>query len=112
MALRQRHERTPLVLHSDLRCQFTSDEYQRFLKSRTCSMSGVGSCADNALVEGFFGMLRRERVNRSHYRTRAQARSDSLDCIEGFYKPRMKNRLVRKRSQENGLSQTVREIGT
>ena len=112
MALWQRHERTPLVLHSDRGCQFTSDEYQRFLKSRTCSMSGVGSCADNALVEGFFGMLRRERVNRSHYRTRAQARSDSLDCIEGFYKPRMKNRLVRKRSQENGLSQTVREIGT
>ena len=37
--------------------------YQRFLKghSVTCGMSGVGSCADNALVEGFFGMLARAR---------------------------------------------------
>ena len=26
--------------------------------------SAVGRCADNALVEGFFGMLKRERVNR------------------------------------------------
>lgn len=113
MALWQRHERTPLVLHSDRGCQFTSDEYQRFLKGHnlTCSMSGVGSCADNALVEGFFGMLKRERVNRSHYRTRAQARSDIFDYIEGFYNPRMKNRLEKKRSQEIGLNQTVRETG-
>ncbi len=25
-------------------------------------MSAVGSCADNAAAEGFFGMLKRERV--------------------------------------------------
>lgn len=60
MALWQRQHRAPLILRSDRGCQFTSDEYQRFLKvhNLTCSMSAVGSCADNALVEGFFGMLK------------------------------------------------------
>jgi putative transposase len=43
-----------------------SDEYKRFLKGHNLvwSMSAVRSCADNALVEGFFGILKRERVHR------------------------------------------------
>ena len=66
MAVWQREERTPVILHSDRGCQFTSSEYQRFLKSHNlvCSMSAVGSCADNAAMEGFFGMLKRERIKR------------------------------------------------
>lgn len=45
MALWQRADRSPVILHSDRGCQFTSDEYQRFLKGHnlTCSMSRVGS---------------------------------------------------------------------
>lgn len=39
-------------------------------------MSAVGSCADNATAEGFFGMLKRERVNQRQYRTQAEARAD------------------------------------
>lgn len=113
MALWQRQDRSPLVLHSDRGCQFTSDEYQRFLKGHklTCSMSGVGSCAENALVEGFFGMLKRERVNRRHYRTRADARADIFDYIEGFYNPRMRSRLEREKNDELRLNQTVRQTG-
>lgn len=81
MALWQREDRDPVLLHSDRGCQFTSEEYQRFLRGHNliCSMSAVGSCADNALVEGFFGMLKRERVNRRHYLTRADARADVFD---------------------------------
>jgi len=114
MALWQRQDRSPLVLHSDRGCQFTSDEYQRFLRGHnvTCSMSGVGSCADNALVEGFFGMLKRERVNRRYYRTRAEARADIFDYIETSYNPRMRSRLERERNNEIRLYGTVREIGT
>jgi hypothetical protein len=83
MALWQRHDRTPVYLHSDRGRQFTSDEYQRFLKGHNlvCSMSAVGSCADNALVERFFGMLKRERVNRRHYYTCADARADIFDYV-------------------------------
>jgi len=36
-------------------------------------MSGSGNCYDNAVVESFFGVLKRERVNRVSYRTRAEA---------------------------------------
>ena len=45
MALWQREEHTPVILHSDRGCQFTSDEYQRFLKGHRliCSMSATGS---------------------------------------------------------------------
>ena len=59
MALWQREDHSPIILHSDRGCQFTSGEYQRFLKGHNliCSMSAVGSCADNAAMEGFFGLL-------------------------------------------------------
>lgn len=114
MALWQRQDRSPLVLHSDRGCQFTSAEYQRFLQGHnvTCSMSGVGSCADNALVEGFFGMLKRERVNRRQYRTRAEARADIFDYIESFYNPRMRSRLEQEEKNETRLYQPVRYSGT
>ena len=54
MALWQREDREAVFLHSDRGRQFTSDEYQRFLGGHNliCSMSAVGSCADNALAEG------------------------------------------------------------
>jgi len=95
MALWQREDRTPVILHSDRGCQFTSHEYQRFLAGHnlTCSMSAVGSCADNAAAESFFGMLKRERVNRRQYLTRAEARADIFDYIERFHNPRKRRRL-------------------
>ena len=85
MAVWQRPSRTPVILHSDRGCQFTSEEYQRFLEAHqmTCSMSAVGSCADNAAAESFFGVLKRERVNRRQYRTRAEARADIFDTVRG-----------------------------
>ena len=113
MALWQREDRSPVILHSDQGCQFTSDEYQRFLKGHNlvCSMSAVGSCADYALVEGFFGMLKRERVNRRRYATRAQARSDIFDDIERFYNPRMRHRLENQKLNDDTLNLPVRKIG-
>jgi putative transposase len=95
MALWQRQEKTPVILHSDRGCQFTGDEYQRFLKGHNLisSMSAVGSCADNAAVEGFFGQLKRERVKRRHYQTRSEARADIFDYIELFHNPRRRRKL-------------------
>jgi len=113
MALWQRHDRSPVILHSDRGCQFTSGEYQRFLKGHHLiqSMSAVGSCADNASMEGFFGMLKRERVNRRIYRTRAEARADVFDYIERFYNPRCRRRLEVAKQQELLLTQPSVEKG-
>ena len=66
--------------------QFTSDDYQRFLKANAlvCSMSAVGRCADNAACEGFFGMLKRERVYHRSYPTLEVAKADVFDYIDRF----------------------------
>jgi putative transposase len=113
MALWQREERTPVVLHSDRGCQFTSDEYQRFLRGHNlvCSMSAVGSCADNAAAESFFGVLKRERVNRRQYRTRADARADIFDYIERFHNPRKRRRLEMLNRKDLLLTQPSVEKG-
>lgn len=113
MALWQRTDRRPVILHSDRGCQFTSDEYQRFLSGHNlvCSMSRVGSCADNAAAEGFFGMLKRERVNRRRYQTRAEARADIFDYIERFHNPRRRRRLEEAKQKELLLTQPSVEMG-
>lgn len=113
MALWQREARTPVILHSDRGCQFTSYEYQRFLKGHNlvCSMSAVGSCADNAAMEGFFGMLKRERVHRRIYQTRAEARADVFDYIERFHNPRCRRRLETATQKELLLTQPSVETG-
>jgi len=99
MALGQRSGDGPIILHSDRGTQYTSAEYQRFLADHgiVCSMSDVGNCYDNAVAEAFFGLLKRERVNRRRYRTRAEARVDVFDYIERFYNRR------RRHSHTNGL---------
>jgi len=107
MALWQRTDRSPVVLHSDRGCQFTSDEYQRFLQGHQIrsSMSAVGTCADNAAAESFFGLLKRERVNRRQYRTRAEARADVFDYIERFHNPRRTRKIEQLRKEEVNLTQ-------
>lgn len=82
MALWQRKTKESVVLHSDRGSQFTSHEYQQFLTGHNiiCSMSAVGSCYDNAAAESFFGLLKRERVNRRRYTTRTEARADAPDA--------------------------------
>src|SRR3546814_15866226 len=73
-------------LHSDRGTQFTSGEYQRFLADHNIqsSMSAVGHCADNAAAEGFFGMIKRERVRRRRYLTlaeRSEERRVGNECV-------------------------------
>jgi putative transposase len=113
MALWQRPGHTPVILHSDRGCQFASEEYQRFLEAHQviCSMSAVGSCADNAAAESFFGVLKRERVNRRHYRTRAEARADIFDSIECCHNPRQRRRLERQQQKDLLFTQPSVETG-
>lgn len=81
MAVWTRQGRACIILHSDRGCQFTSADYQCFLEQNmlVCSMSAVGHCGDNAACEGFFGMLKRERVRHAIYRTLDAARADVFD---------------------------------
>ena len=87
MAIDVREPRGKLIHHSDRGGQYTSDDFRDELAKHSidCSMSGSGNCYDNAVVESFFGLLKRERVNRVRYRTRDEARADLFDYIEVFY---------------------------
>lgn len=113
MACWQRSGRDPLVLHSDRGTQFTCGHYQRFLLDRniTSSMSDVGHCGDNAAAEGFFGMIKRERIHRRRYLTLAAARSDVFDYIERFHNPRMQRRLDIQDQKFYALTQPSAKTG-
>ena len=106
-AVLQREGGWSVILHSDRGCQFTSDDYQRFLNRHTllCSMSAVGHCGDNAACEGFFGLLKRDRVHHRKYRTRHEAKADLFDYIERFHNPRMRRRVAKQHQQLSTLPQ-------
>ncbi len=55
---------------------------------------GTGNCYDNAAVESFFGLLKRERINRVIYLTRDEARADVFDYIECFYNRKRRHGYV------------------
>jgi len=113
MACWQRTDREPVILHSDRGTQFTSYEYQQFLKDHNIvsSMSAVGHCGDNASAEGFFGLIKRERLNRRRYRTVAEAKADVFDYIERFHNSRIQRRLDALDRQYHVLTQPSAETG-
>ena len=73
--------------------QFTSIDWAAFLRQHNLehSMSRRGNCHDNAVAESFFNLLKRERIRRRVYKTRADARRDIFDYIEMFYNPKRKH---------------------
>ena len=107
MAVWQRQGSHPLILHSDRGSQFRSGDYQRYLAANglVCSMSAVGHCGDNAACEGFFGLLKRERVYRMTYPTLDAARADVFEYIERFHNPRMRRRVARQDQKFSALLQ-------
>jgi len=110
MALGRREVSSQLIHHSDRGAQYLSDDFQLLLKRNgiTCSLSGKGSCYDNAVVESFFSTLKRERVKRRRYRTRDQARADIFDYIERFYNRERRHGYVGNISPAHYEDRTLR----
>lgn len=100
-----------MILRSDRGGPFTSRVPTVFEGTwLVCSMSAEASCADNAVAESLFGMLKRERVRRRKYLTRAEARADILDYIERIYNPAKRRKLERNGLGLLALNQIVRRI--
>ena len=76
-----------LLHHSDRGSQYTSDDYQKTLRTLniTCSMSRTGCCYDNAVMERFFWSLKHEWTNFEHFADINQARRSVFQYIESFY---------------------------
>ena len=86
MAVRRRRPRNTLI-HSDQGSQYGSDAWRRFCRSHHLqpSMSRKENCWDNAVVESFFGSLKKDRIKKQIYKNRALALADVADYIDTFY---------------------------
>jgi len=87
MALLHRSPPANLLFHSDRGVQYASGDYRQALRQAglIASMSRSGNCYDNASMESFWSTLKLELVYRRCFETRAQARTQIFDYIEGFY---------------------------
>jgi transposase InsO family protein len=76
-----------LIMHSDRGSQYASDRHRQLIKDcgMIQSMSRTANCWDNAPMESFFKTLKVERTHLLRYDTRAAAKLDIVDWIEGFY---------------------------
>ena len=85
MALGRREPRADLLHYSDQGSEYTSDAYLALLRSWgiQVSMSRTGNRYDNAVMERFFGSLKRECP--MTFETRQQARGAIFEYIEVFY---------------------------
>ena len=73
------------------------------------SMSRTGVCWDSSMAESFFSMLKNERVYRTVYATKAQARKDLIQYIAGIYNSRRRHSpLGKRRPKKSVLIITIR----
>jgi len=81
------------IWHTDRGSVYTSADFRALVTSlgMRSSMGRTGVCWDNSMAESFFSMLKNERVYRTVYATKTQARSDVICYIEGFYNSRRRH---------------------
>ena len=76
-----------IILHSDLGSQYTSEVFENYLKSRGIqhSFSRKGNPYDNACMESFHSVLKKEEVYTTTYYTFEEAKAALFEYIESFY---------------------------
>jgi transposase InsO family protein len=76
-----------VVIHSDRGCQYASKEFIKLSSQYDCvrSMSAKGNCYDNATMESFFGVLKREELDRHPFRDIQHLRTHVFEYIETYY---------------------------
>ena len=81
------------IFHSDRGSVYTSADYRTLVTGlgMRSSMGRTGVCWDNAAAESFFSSLKNERVHRTVYATKKQAKRDVIAYIEGFYNSRRRH---------------------
>lgn len=114
MAVWRRNPEKKVLVHSDQGSQYTSHEWQSFLKSHGLegSMSRRGNCHDNAVAESFFQLLKRERIKKKIYGTREEARSDIFDYIEMFYNSKRRHGSSDQMSPTEYENQYYQRLGS
>lgn len=54
-------------------------------------MSRRGNCHDNAVAESFFSNLKKEKIKRQQYKTRAEAKQEIFQYIAMIYNPKRRH---------------------
>ena len=93
MAFWRRRPKQTVKLHTDQGSQYTSRRFRSLLKALKIepSMSRRGNCHDNAVAESFFANLKKEKIRRTKYRTRDDAKAAVFEYIELFYNPKRRH---------------------
>ncbi len=99
MATQRREGRDGLIVHSDRGTQFTSWAFSDRLRTAGIapSMGAVGTAADNAMMESFWGRLQVELLNRRRWKTRIELASSIHDYIE-FHNTRRRHSALGMRT--------------
>jgi putative transposase len=96
MAISRRRPGEGLIHHSDRGTQYTSIAFGRRCRDAgiSLSMGSTGDAYDNAMAESFFASLETELIDRTSFRTRAEARLAVFDYIEAFYNPHRRHSAI------------------
>jgi putative transposase len=75
------------IIHSDHGVQFTSWAFTERARASGLvpSMGSIGDCADNALMESFWGRVQTELLNRKRWRTRLELANALFEYLEIFH---------------------------
>lgn len=86
-AIRKQPPTEGLIHHSDRGSQYASHDYRALLKEYNIigSMSRKGNCYDNACIESFHSIIKKELIFHENYKTREEAKMSIFDYIETFY---------------------------
>ncbi len=87
MAIDQRQPHGDTIIHSDQGTQFTSWAFtRRAIDSGLLpSMSSVGDCYDNAMMESFWSRMQVELLDRKRWSTRVELASAIFEYLEIFH---------------------------
>ena len=80
-----RHIDKPLIMHSDRGRQYTSKDYKDATEGMTLSYSKKAYPWDNACIESFHALLKREWINRFKITDYNHAYRLIFEYIEAFY---------------------------
>ena len=83
------------IFHSDRGFQYTSNVFHQKLLEHgmTQSMSRVGKCIDNGPMEGFWGILKRERYYKHKFNSREEVVQMIVEYIDYYNNKRYQRRL-------------------
>jgi putative transposase len=105
MAILHQRPTVGLIHHSDRGVQYACEDYQAMLEKHRieCSMSRVGNCYDNAMMESFWGSYKQESLYQQpngRFISLEQARRKTFEYIEIFYNRKRRHSSIGYQSPE------------